>query len=454
MSKTSLLNQLNKAVDSSLLAYFRIAFGITMIVEMTRYLSFGWVRKYWITPDFNFTFELFGFLKALPGDGMIYLFVAMGVAAFFVAIGFMYRLSILFFFLGFSYVFLLDKSYYLNHFYMVVLVSGILVCLPANRKYSVDALLFPNIQSDWVPNWTVWLLRFQIGVVYLFGGIAKLNSDWLQGEPMRKWLAVRTDFPLIGQWFTEEWMVKVFTFGGLFLDLLAWPLLVFKRTRIFAFVIIVCFHLTNAQLFSIGIFPWMMIFITAIFFDEKYFNLSYWKKEATYIQPPDKPFKVPTWTYALLGVYVLFQVLFPFRHHLYPGNVNWTEEGHRFAWHMKLRTKSSKLSLRIQDKNTGEKYKFSYKGRLNKRQYRKMKTHPDMLRQYAHYIADEMAKEGKDVTVKAKVRTTLNTRDYQLLIDSNVVLSEIPYTWRHKDWIIPLHTPLVVKKQEVLEIDP
>lgn len=33
------------------------------------------------------------------------------------------------------------------------------------------------------------------------------------------------------------------------------------------------------------------------------------------------------------------QILYPLRHHLYPGDVTWNELGHRYSWRMKLRDK-------------------------------------------------------------------------------------------------------------------
>jgi len=370
---------------------------------------------------------------------MYYHFYALGFCALCIAIGFLYRISTILFFLGFTYIFLLDKTNYLNHFYLVSLLSFIMIFMPANKAFSVDAKLFPKIKSDWVPNWTLWWLRIQLGIPYFFGGIAKINSDWLRCEPMRMWLSDRTDFPIIGQWFTQEWMVYVFSYGGLLLDLLIVPFLIYKKTRIPAFLIITCFHVMNSQLFGIGIFPWFMIAATTIFFPAEKFR--FWKRSEN--QSPSS-FKISSYAFWGLAVYVLIQVTVPFRHHLFKGNVNWTEEGHRFSWHMKLRSKSSKFSVYVIDNDTKAKKQIRLKHYLSKRQRRKIKSKPDMILQFAHHLATKEAERGKkNVAIYVDSRCGLNGRPKSTFIDPQVDLSTIEYPFYKKaDWIVPLKTPL------------
>lgn len=170
------------------------------------------------------------------------------------------------FFVGFTYVFLLGQAYYLNHFYLVSLISFLLIFVPAHRRFSIDALLDPNLSSSPVPTWSVWLIRFQIGVPYFFGGIAKLNADWLRGEPLRSWLADFLGFPILERWFANETLVLGMTYGALIIDLSAVFLMCNRRTRIFGFLLFLGFNFINARLFVIGIFPRFMIAATLIFF--------------------------------------------------------------------------------------------------------------------------------------------------------------------------------------------
>jgi hypothetical protein len=253
-------------VDIASLAVFRIAFGAVMVWEVYRYFSKGWIARYYIDPDFHFTYYGFGWVKPWPGDGMYVHFAVLGLAAAGMMAGLFYRASALVLFLGFTYVFLLDQSRYLNHFYLISLIALLLVFLPVHRAASLDALRRPGLRADTAPAWALWLVRAQVGIPYFYGGIAKLNGDWLRAEPIRSWLASRLDFPLIGRFFTDEWMVLAFAYGGLLLDLLIVPFLLWRRTRPHAFAVGLVFHATNALLFRIGIFPWMMMAATTIFF--------------------------------------------------------------------------------------------------------------------------------------------------------------------------------------------
>ena len=377
-------------IDIASLVYFRVIFGAIMLWEVWRYLSYDWIRAYYINPEFHFTYHGFDLVQPWPGDGMYYHFYALGILAIFIGIGFLYRLSATLFFLGFTYVFLLDQANYLNHFYLVSLMSLLMIFVPAHSANSVDVRLRPSLHSETVPAWPLWLLRAQMGVVYFFGGVAKVNRDWLRGRPMDDWLGSRSDFPIIGPLFEELWMVLLFSWGGMLLDLLAVPLFLWRRTRTYTFLVLVWFHWLNDQLFSIGIFPWFAIAATLLYF------------------PPDWPRRIFNWprstlapapassglvrlqtsqrlTAALVGVYLLVQILVPLRHWLYPGNVSWTEEGHNFSWHMKLREKKPFLRFRLTDPVTGENWRPDPREYLTTRQFRKMATRPDMILLFAHH---------------------------------------------------------------------
>jgi len=256
-----------KDKDASSLSFFRIIFGCILTWEVCRYFYYGWIKAYWINPDFYFTYNYFHWLSPWDGNLMYIHFFALGILAIFIALGLFYRLSIILFFLGFTYIFLLDKSNYLNHFYLISLLSFILIWLPANSKYSIDAKLFKRVESETVPYWAILAIQLQIGVAYFFGGIAKLNTDWLNGEPMRNWLLDVKGMPLLGEFFAQPFAAYLFSYGGLLLDLFIVPFLLWKRTRVIAFATICIFHILNANLFNIGIFPWFMIAATTIYFN-------------------------------------------------------------------------------------------------------------------------------------------------------------------------------------------
>ena len=134
-----LKQSLHKPVDISFLVAIRIVFGIIMLWEVYRYWHAGWISEFYIEPVFLFKYYGFEWIQPWPGDGMYIHFAILGIAALFIALGFLYRISIIVFFLGFSYIFFLDQARYLNHFYMVLLFNFLLIFLPAHKSFSVDA---------------------------------------------------------------------------------------------------------------------------------------------------------------------------------------------------------------------------------------------------------------------------------------------------------------------------
>jgi vitamin K-dependent gamma-carboxylase len=439
-------------VDIAWLAFFRILFGCVMLVEVIRYFAYDWIEIF-NASDFLFGYYAFEWVKPWPDPGMHLHFAALGVAAVCIALGFCYRFMAAFFFVGFTYVFLLDETRYLNHFYLICLISFLMIFLPAHRAWSVDSRLRPALRSDVTPAWTLWLMRAQIGIPYFFGGIAKLDSDWLHGEPMRMWLAERSHMPVIGPYVHEEWLVYFFVIGGLLLDLFIVPALLWRRTRVLAFFAAASFHLLNSQLFSIGIFPWLMLGATFIFFPPHATRRFLHKlgnpfRSAAPGTPDHDHTTAPWWqprtqVIAVVALYLAIQVLLPLRHFAYPGNVHWTEEGHRFSWHMKLRTKSGDVLFDLTSPSTGRTWLVDPLDHLSDAAYAKMTTHPDMILQYAHYLAAQKRREGiPDIQVRARAMVSLNGRPPRPLVDPLVDLAQEPRTLAHTAWILPLSEPL------------
>jgi len=436
-----------KPVDIAFLVYFRIVFGAVMLWEvLEHFYNVNWIPGLWINPSFYFPYYGFEWLKPLPGDGMYYLFVMLGILSVFILIGFKYRIAATLFFLGFSYMFLIDQTRYLNHFYLVILVSFLMIWVPANRLFSVDAWLNRKIQSNFVPAWSLWILRFQIGVVYFYGGIAKLNWDWLNGEPLRHWLPGYADsVPVLGSYFTEEWLVYLFSYSAFLIDLLVVPFLLWKRTRLITFGIVTSFHVLNAQLFTIGIFPWFMIFATLLFFDPSWPRFNRWRhskdpspKHHSHITTLTKNQKV---ILAFVLIFVVVQLAVPLRHFAYPGNVSWTEEGHNYAWQMLLRDKeTTQMIFWVTNPVTDKTWSVDPHDHLTNYQYRKMSLSPDMILHYSHFLAEEtMREEGLlFVEVRVLIMTSLNYREPQLIIDPTVNLAAEPKTLLPNHWILQL----------------
>lgn len=454
MNLAAIRERLFAPMDIAGLVVVRIAFGAIMFYEVLRYFHNGWIRAYWIETPINFTYPGFDWVKPMSPLNMYVLFAVLGVLAFCIMAGFCYRLSAGLFALGWTYVFLLEQSRYLNHFYLLCVLAGILCLLPAHAAFSVDARRFPKLRSDTVPAWTIWILRAQLTIVYFYGGLAKINADWLAGQPMQIWMSERTDFPLIGGLFTEMWMVYFMSYSGLLLDLFIAPALLWKPTRSVAFALITLFHVMNSQLFPIGIFPWFMIVATTIYFPTSWPRrvLAWlgWDSEAS----AERSWPLPTLTrqnliVAALAVYFAIQILVPFRHFLYPGDASWSEEGHLFAWRMKLREKRGRIEFFIKDPADGTVLKHDPKEYVPAWQLRVMSFSPDMIHQYAFYLAEQMRAEGKpNVEVRVRCAQSLNGRRPQWLIDPEVDLAAQPRNWKPAPWILPLEEPLVRQTAE------
>lgn len=438
------LSGLFSPVDISFLVLFRIIVGCSVLWVVWGYFQYDLVSSLAVRP-FRFTYHGFAWVKPLPEVAMHIHCGLLALFAVLLALGFLYRLSAAVSFAGFTYVFLLDKTEYFNHYYLICLFLFLLIFLPANRCCSLDAMLRPKIKANVVPAWTLWLVRFQVGLPYVYGGIAKLNADWLRGKPMQIWMS-RGPLPeLFGPAFGEPWMAILFSWGGVIFDLAVVPLLLFRRTRVVAFWCAVLFHLLNSIMFEIDVFPWMMIAATLLFFPPDWTRRLFRRGVKTPASEPNVAGSAPRrnqWVVVLLVLYLGFHLLIPFRHWLIPGHASWTEEGHRFAWRMMLRTKVNAVQFVVTDPKTGQSELAQITRWLTPRQFNKMARDPEMLREFAHFVRREYWEQlRRDVEVRVVVLNSLNGRKPQQLVDPNVDLSREPRRWWHKTWILPLVQP-------------
>ena len=157
------------------LAVLRIAFGLVLLISTIRFMAKGWVHEFYIAPRFLFPFYGFQWLRPLPAAGMYAVFIAMMAGALCITLGLFYRIASAVFFFCFVYVELLDKSYYLNHYYFVTLMSFLLLLVPAHRYFSLDVARKPALKLTRVPAWMIDMFRLQICLVYFFAGLSKLT---------------------------------------------------------------------------------------------------------------------------------------------------------------------------------------------------------------------------------------------------------------------------------------
>ncbi len=427
--------------DGAGLAAFRISFGLAMAWDAARFLNKGWVASHYIEPDFLFKYPGFEWVTPLPEPGMTAVYVGMIISSLLIALGAFYRAAITYYFVAHTYTFLLAAEHYLNHHYLISLVAFLLLWMPANRCLSIDAWGRDDMRALATPRWCRFTLEAQLAIVYMFGAVAKLNSDWLNGVPIAQWLQNSADRnPWGAELIGSPAMVPVVLWGGILFDFLIVPALLWRPTRALAVGASVAFHLTNATLFDIGVFPWMMVGATTLFFEPDWPRrvpglrslVSGWVAPMT---PPPSPIRA-VWVPVCLWLAV--QIAMPLRHHLYPGDVAWTEEGHNYSWRMKLRSKRGKVSFRVRDPQTNEEWRIYPAHELNGRQLRKMAGKPELILQYAHHLADvEREHLGRPVEVRADAFVSLNYRKPQRLIDPDRDLAAERASLRPYDWILP-----------------
>ncbi len=437
-----LARKLNQPVDILPLAVFRVAFGVLMCGSSLRFVLNGWIEAVYLAPEFHFFYLGFEWVKPLSAEVMSALYATLIVLSCFIALGFLYRPSIVLFFLLFTYIELIDQATYLNHYYFISLVSFLLIFLPANRYLSLDVHLRPRLKTRFVPAWCIFILQLQLAIVYFFAGLAKLNEDWLlRGLPMSIWLKGNTGFPLIGSLFDYHWVALLFSWAGAFYDLTIVYWLSWRRTRLTAYVNVIVFHLMTALLFPIGMFPYIMIAAALIFFSGSELRSVLRRLRINLPDLPrltySRPTRLTKRVKAILLLFFILQFALPLRHVLYPGDTNWTMEGYRFAWRVMLNEKAGFVTFYVADETLDRTQVVIPSQRLTEHQQRHMSYQPDMILQFAHYLAAQHPYAGEhDIAVYAEAWVTHNGRPSELLIDPTQNLLEVPRDIWTADWIL------------------
>ncbi|WP_437317012.1 HTTM domain-containing protein [Sorangium sp. So ce385] len=429
---------LTAEVDAASLAVFRVAYGGLIAWEVVRYVLHDRIYRYYIEPGFFFSFV--PFIRPWGGTGMYWHFAAVFVLSLLCAAGLFYRVSAALLCAALTYVFLLDKAQYLNHLYLLCLLGLLLAVAPAHRALSLDRLRARRASpagapAETAPRLYLFALKAQIAIVYFYGGVAKLNGDWLQGQPLTMWLAEHRGAPLVGPLLAAPAAGLALSWAGLLIDLSMGFLLFSRRTFPIGAALAVVFNLSNALLFKIGIFPYAMIASLVLFADP-----SWPRRRLPFLfRRADRPgdgAEVPSpaagrrrrLPLALLHGYLLVHLAVPLRHWAYPGDVAWNEAGHRFSWRMKLRDKNvSELDVRVLDPRTGVRESLDLEAWLTDRQIGEMSTRPDMIVDFAHHVADRWREDfGVRPIVTARVVASLNGGPYRDLVDPTLDLGSQP----------------------------
>ena len=437
----------NDHTSSAPLAVFRLFFGFIMFVSILRFWLNGWIDKLYIQPSFFFSYYGFGWVTPL-GKYTYVIFIICAIAALMIMLGIKYRYSIIIFFISFTYIELMDKTTYLNHYYFISVLSFLMIFLPAGTYYSMDDR--KQISYQYIPRWYIDSVKFLISIVYFYAGLSKINSDWMvDALPLKIWLSSQYDFPIIGHFLSQQWTPYLLSWSGAIYDLCIPFLLIIKKTRIFAFTLVIGFHLMTGMLFPIGMFPYIMIASTTIFFDYSIHN-KILSLISTLIKISKYSFDSGlTWIETkysqkikikLFSLFFLVQLLFPWRYLFYPGELFWTEEGYRFSWRVMLTEKIGYTRFKIVSHFTGKIFYVDNANFLTPFQEKQMSFQPDFILEYAHYLSQHYASKGYGtVKIYAESYVSLNGRRSQPYIDPTVDLTEQAESCIAKSWILPFN---------------
>ncbi len=438
-------------VDSLVLVWVRIAVAIAVYVWADDYLSDDKYKILFIDARVLFKYDAMTWVGLWPGDAMRWHFVVTKIAAIGLGVGCLTRLSAMLLCGSIAYVLLVDCQLYINHYYLLSMMAGLLVFLPCGKRWSVDTFIGAERPSTTFRRWQLWLLRFQLGIPYVFGAIAKLNGDWFRGQPAD--LILRNQTELLGLNFAEvPYVVEIFMVGGFGYDLLVVPMLMWRPTRPIAVGLSLVFHLTNAMTLNIGVFPWFMLATMVVFFPPDTLDrrmrlfLGQPISDEARRSGPVEPGSPSTWrsittiekiAVMMALVHVLIQLLLPIRPAIYPGDSNWNERGHRFAWRMMLRNKEALTHFLVVDKNSDDFLFVPSTTVLTGNQSQRADHHPELIRQTAIAISHEAAKLGvPENRVYALALVSLNGRRPTPIVDPTVDLTTVARGWWRDDWVV------------------
>jgi len=214
----NLNNYLFKEVSIAPLVVFRLVFGSLLLYSTYRTYQKGWIEEMYIDPYYHFSF--FDWIKPLEENGMYWIYFLLALTSLGIILGLFYRVAAVSFFLLFTYCELIDKTYYLNHYYLVTILTFWMIWAPAHRWFSLDARIFPKIKTNSCALWHILILKIQLSIVYFFAGLAKVNSDWLfEAQPMATWLPGLYEIPIIGNIVHHKVLAFLFSWMGCLYDL-------------------------------------------------------------------------------------------------------------------------------------------------------------------------------------------------------------------------------------------
>lgn len=425
---------LQKEVNIAPLIIFRILFAVIMLISLVRFISYNWIEKLYVKPTYHFNFIGFEFIQ-YPGEFGIYLlFSILIISLILILIGYFYHYAISAFFIVFTYIELIDKALYLNHYYFISILSFLMIFLPLSANFSFDSIR-KKYQVNLVSNWQILILKLLLSIVYFYAGIAKLNSEWLfEAMPLKLWLPSSSDLFLVGPLLEYEITAYIFSLIGAFYDLTIWIFLFWDKSRKYAYVFVIIFHLSTSLLFQIGMFPYIMTILTLIFFSESFHSTFLNKLKTLLKYKKDYTNTLLSKSYNTMTIKIIiiiffaFQIIFPFRYLIYSNDIYWTEEGYRFSWRVMLMEKTGWVNYRLVDEKNSITKHIDPIYYLTDIQVKQMSFQPDMIIQFAKYLAKEY-EQTNNSTPKIYVDSfvSLNGSGSKKYFKNDIDLNKINY---------------------------
>lgn len=420
------------------IGYARFIFGLILLASLWDYRNyFGYGLNEF---KFFFTYDGFHWVKVLPQPYMHYfvfsLFIVYGCFTF----GVFYKPIAIITALSQWYLFLLEKGHYNNHSYLYCLFALIFAFTAADKGFTIKTI--KNEEQNRLPAWQMRLFLIQISIVYFYGGLAKINVDWLQGFPMRYWLqSIANDYNdyFFASFLRTPYAAYLYSWVGMFFDLLV-PVALWNskwKWRILPFVLF--FHISNHFFFDIGTFPMAMIGFTALFFFKENKNST---ASATNVKVLRHDYSKKKLIIAntLLIVYISFQLLFPLRQFLWRGNPSWTGQGQYFAWRMMLvdTIEGTKIRIRIPEQQVD--FYVDIALYINQRQYFKSSRTPVTILKFIEMLKAKLAENNvlDKANIYLEMYKSVNYRPPVLFNDTTLNYINVEYNpLVSQSWILP-----------------
>lgn len=432
----STLNYINREVPVLGLSIYRLILGCILIWEVIYFYRIDFIQNFIFGPSFLFNYDFLP-LKPLSRTTMEWLIHGMLLASILIAIGRFTKWALAFMGISMAYLLLLDKGIYNNHLYLISLICFLLCFTDSERALSLGRM---NKAAS-VPIWQYFLIQGQLAIVFVFGGIAKINPYWLNFHPVRELLEIRASES--GLDFIRSMVVEyIIMLGGIGFDILIPFLLWYRKTRTVAIILALFFNISNAWIFKdINIFPFFMISSLILFVNQENLYRLIYKSEFK-LKVNKNQSKLTKYGLYLFSLYFLVQMILPIRHFTFPGYVDWTGEGQYFAWRMKIQNrKIHEMKFALFDIDKREVHEINPVNFLNLSQYQQMSLHPKMMVQFAEFLKKEAMEKMqiRNCMVKSKVNVTFNGSDPVYVFNPNLdLLEEYKKNESFNDWINPL----------------